>query len=491
MSVAKLNARRKKAGLPLLRFNVRRLLPDDVQDLRDAFAAMYEISELAAGDARGFWAFARGHGYDEDLCHNDARVFLTWHRAYAYMFEKGLSSALKWKRKDDELELTLPFWDWTVFDPATDAANGIPKILDDATYYSAPGVTTVNPLATAPSLYRTASQSLSGPQSFTTRYPGGLRGVIPQLKNNIERYLTNPDFGRFSDDFDFGAHGTVHVNVGGQDPSSPLPFEYGDMTSITSAAYDPIFWLHHAMVDKVWFDWQTEQSDATVPQHVRDTIVYGGFRGEELLDAERSLRYIYSDEEVEAAEEVGGTVDDAAEVDDGHAAPHAVIAAPAAPAAPTAPTAGPLSSTIRVGNVRGPFKRAQLDFHQLRPPKRSHEVRAFINNPNATDATPIDDPSYGGTLMLFGHGQCHGAPGHCNPQLAKRDDYDLRPKHPLRFEHTTYNIDVTRGLRRTLAKSGVTGAIPIDVTLVVVGPDRKAVDPRALKHRGISLATRS
>src|SRR5262249_55499528 len=74
-TVAKINARRKTAGLPLIRFNIRRLAAEDIQDLRDAFAAMYEISETAVGDRRGFWALARGHGYDQDLCHNDNRVF--------------------------------------------------------------------------------------------------------------------------------------------------------------------------------------------------------------------------------------------------------------------------------------------------------------------------------------------------------------------------------------------------------------------------------
>ncbi|HEY6177622.1 MAG TPA: tyrosinase family protein, partial [Kofleriaceae bacterium] len=113
-SIAKLNARRKSAGLPLIRFSIRHLQPEDIQDLRDAFAAMYEISETAVGDSRGFWALARGHGYDQNLCHDDDRVFLTWHRAYLYSFEKALNTALQWKRDDQTLELTLPFWDWTM-----------------------------------------------------------------------------------------------------------------------------------------------------------------------------------------------------------------------------------------------------------------------------------------------------------------------------------------------------------------------------------------
>ncbi|WP_262415427.1 tyrosinase family protein [Vibrio sp. SCSIO 43132] len=107
-TVAKLNYRRKQAGLPLIRFNLLKLNPEDVQDLRDAYAAMYEISELAVGDKRGYSALARAHGYDQDLCHDLDWAFLTWHRSYVYSFEKALNTALKWKREDPDLELTLP-----------------------------------------------------------------------------------------------------------------------------------------------------------------------------------------------------------------------------------------------------------------------------------------------------------------------------------------------------------------------------------------------
>jgi tyrosinase len=474
-SIAKLNARRKSAGLPLIRFAVRQLQPEDVEDLRDAFAAMYEISETAVGDSRGYWALARGHGYDQNLCHDDDRVFLTWHRAYLYSFEKALNTALRWKRNDQTLELTLPFWDWTLTDPTTDAANGIPRVLDDATYRDASGVDKPNPLRSARSMYRVVNQKLTGAAQFTERYPARFLDAIPQLADDVERYLSNPDFATFSNDFDFGAHGTIHVTIGGGDAASPLPGNGGDMSSIVSAAYDPIFWFHHAMVDKVWFDWQTANGDDSVPKYVRDTVVFGDFTGSELIDAERGLRYIYSSEPVETAEDVGGTVDDAAD-ESVH---------PGAPGAPP-PAPAPLYPTFPLGTVHGPFKRAQLDFHQLHPPKDSYEVRVFLNNAAATDATPVSDPSFGGRMVLFGHGHCHGARGHCNPALAQRDEYDQRAKHPLRFEHTRYTIDVTRGLRRLLQGQPRT----VDVTFVTLNLDGKAVAHSTLRYRGVSLSMR-
>ena len=478
-TIAKLNYARKKAGLPLIRFDLRRYQPKDVQDLRDAYAAMYEISETAVGDRRGYTALARGHGYDQDLCHRDDRIFLTWHRSYIYAFEKALNTALKWKRDDQELELTLPFWDWTTFDASFDSPDGIPKFVADATYTDGGGNAVPNPLASAKSLYREVSQGLSGAQVYTQRFPARLRPAIPQLADDVARYMDNPNFLSFSNDFNFGAHGSVHVLTGGRNANSPLPGNAGDMSAVVSAAFDPIFWLHHSMVDKVWFDWQTRYPNAEVPQHVLDTPVYGGQPGSRYIDAENSLRYIYSTDSVDAAIESSGTLEPEPEPE------------PEPEAKPEGgegtPPAKPKPEELYLGTVTGPFLRAQLDFHQLRPPKGSFEIRCYIDNPDCNADTGYDDPSYAGRMVLFGHGECHGARGHCNPALDERDAYDLRPKHYLRFKHTAFKLDMTRGLRRFLA--GRTSVDDVKAYLVTVDLDGKQVPASSVKYRGCSLRT--
>ena len=42
-----------------------------------------------------------------------------------------------------------------------------------------------------------------------------------------------------------GIHDSGHVWVG------------GTMLSITTAPADPIFWMHHAEIDRLWAEWQT------------------------------------------------------------------------------------------------------------------------------------------------------------------------------------------------------------------------------------------
>lgn len=466
-TIAKLNFFRKQAGLPLVRFDLVRLREADIQDLRDAYAAMYEISDIAPGDRRGYFALARGHGYDLDLCHDDDRLFLTWHRSYTYSFEKALSSALRWKRGDAELELTLPYWDWTQFKSSTHASNGLPKVVNDETYINQGGDEVPNPLARAKSLYRSISEGLTNEEEFTSRLPTRLRGDIPLLKNEVERYLTNPSFATFQNDFNSAAHGHVHVVVGGNDPGSPLPFPSRDMGRTVSAAYDPIFWMHHAMCDKVWADWQELWPNANIPQHVLDAVVYDGRLGHELIDAENSLRYIYSEDSVEAAIGALGTAD---------SAPVAALSAAASHV-----------TEIRVGTVEAGFVRAELEFHKMRPPKESFELRAYVENPNCDVSTGYKDDSYAGRMVFFGHGLCHGAPGHCDPSQAVRDEYDLRPKHPLRYDHTRYRVDITRGLRRYIGRKK--SIKNLKIYLITLDGNGDRVAPESLVYDQCSLRT--
>ena len=43
-------------------------------------------------------------------------------------------------------------------------------------------------------------------------------------------------------------HDRVHGYVG------------GSMGQVPTAAFDPIFWSHHSMVDRIWYLWQNRKS---------------------------------------------------------------------------------------------------------------------------------------------------------------------------------------------------------------------------------------
>jgi tyrosinase len=55
-----------------------------------------------------------------------------------------------------------------------------------------------------------------------------------------------------------GFHDNVHMWVGGH------------MGQIPYAAFDPIFWAHHTMVDRLWRVWQLRHATAAVPSSILD-----------------------------------------------------------------------------------------------------------------------------------------------------------------------------------------------------------------------------
>ena len=80
-------------------------------------------------------------------------------------------------------------------------------------------------------------------ESFSCVSPGGQA----ETANNIE-----------------SIHNTIHYSVGG----------YGHMTYPEVAAFDPVFWFHHANVDRLFAMWQTLNPDTYI-EPTRNT--YGSY----------------------------------------------------------------------------------------------------------------------------------------------------------------------------------------------------------------------
>ena len=66
---------------------------------------------------------------------------------------------------------------------------------------------------------------------------------ITSLGSQVFSALSQDSFNIFSSQVE-GIHGTIHVAVGGSNPA-------GHMSVVDVAGFDPIFWLHHANVDRL------------------------------------------------------------------------------------------------------------------------------------------------------------------------------------------------------------------------------------------------
>lgn len=210
------------------RRNARTLTAGQLADFRRAITLSQAIK-----DDRGYQAWAGIHGLPLPVsCTHNSPLFLPWHRAYLYFFEKSL--------QDRVAGVTLPWWNWTMRHD-----EGLPAV-----YTAARGADgKPNPLRGSP----IQSDGRDDPsQTRTTREPGQPGAPpLPTLRQ-VNDVLELTDFIDFQSQLE-DIHNGVHVWVG------------GSMGSIATSAYDPIFWAHHAMIDRIWRLWQLRHPGARPP----------------------------------------------------------------------------------------------------------------------------------------------------------------------------------------------------------------------------------
>ena len=175
-------------------------------------------------------------------CQHGSWFFLPWHRMYLAAFEQMVQHHL------EDAAWSLPYW--YAIDPDH------PQALDPAPRPSAtpPGATTT----CTPRTGRRASTPASRSSGATSRVRSSTAGLGDALAAG--RYATadgvtafgggkraRPSFSGPEQGLLEGTpHGAVHVLVGGAT---------GWMSSFFTAALDPIFWLHHANLDRLWQVW--------------------------------------------------------------------------------------------------------------------------------------------------------------------------------------------------------------------------------------------
>src|SRR5216683_2521275 len=131
--------------------------------------------------------------------------FLPWHRIYLILLEQQLRAI--------HPDVYIPYWDWTV-------DRGFPSWLAGYT----PTVTTPAQGAI------TVTRSPHDPNFLPT---------VAEIGN----VMANNNFANFRGQLE-GYHGSVHVWVG------------GTMGAIPTAPCDPVFFMHHANIDRIWSQWQ-------------------------------------------------------------------------------------------------------------------------------------------------------------------------------------------------------------------------------------------
>lgn len=410
-----------KGALAQQNLRVRRNIANMSLNDPDLVALRFFVDEMRGrnqSNAISWIKFADIHGgsYKFNNCQHGNWYFLPWHRAYLDMYEKAVIELT------GRTQFAMPYWDWSTqraYPPAfTDPLyQGKPNPLfsplvgDDMRQVRKP-VPNLLPTETGPDKIR---QLLNATilENFGGGRPFDQTVTPPQVQNSVSSiWLGRP--GSISE-LESGPHNYVHDEVNGY-------------MGFPAAARDPLFFLHHANVDRIWENW-------ILQGHVNTTDPLW-------LDMEfrdhflrlNGQRYTVRVDSVLRPADLGYKYDDsrlAARPTRSRAQANAEETRFKALFNPAATTVIPRA---RTGNIGTATPSAPLNIPLTVPPASTgsgnrvfailrgtefgnnlQSVRVFINLPTAEPRTPTTDPHYVTAINFFanmahqgmGHGHCY------------------------------------------------------------------------------------
>lgn len=213
--------------------------PSAKQDLEWYAQGVANMKKLPDTDPRSWSYQANIHGTTDtpvlplwNTCQHGSYFFLSWHRIYIYFFEKIV-------RANSNPAFNLPYWDYDNPTSATDPNLQLPPqfrdkssplyVADRSPEMNEGGYLPVADVQTDPAMSRVTFTC--GKSNASSSFGGG---EIPSPEH-------------FSDEggmLESLPHNAVHDDVGGL------------MADPDTAAQDPIFWLHHANIDRLWIAWR-------------------------------------------------------------------------------------------------------------------------------------------------------------------------------------------------------------------------------------------
>lgn len=297
------------------RLEVRQMLWNKPNQWTLLILGMQKFQQMAQNDKLGYYQIAGIHGVPrvnwdnvgqcsscggtDGYCTHDSVLFPAWHRAYLALFEQQFMVAVNQvaasypasqrpAMQGAASTMRFPYWDW-----AAHPQPGYPTLPNVMTEkmitVNGPNgqVTIVNPLFRHD--FTDPSQMVYTPfinWQVTLRYPNSnantassveqsatnaFENIRPSLQDQVYSLFTNcQDYLHFSND-DAGSsstgcsnslegiHNTIHTTLGGPGSSSASA---GHMTYLSTAGFDPGFWLHHANVDRLFAMWQAINPDS-------------------------------------------------------------------------------------------------------------------------------------------------------------------------------------------------------------------------------------
>ncbi|MGH8086422.1 MAG: tyrosinase family protein [Lysobacter sp.] len=201
----------------------------------------------------------------------NANHFLPWHRMYVLFFENII------RQVSGRPDFTLPYWNYTSNDPALRGVVPEAFRLPNDPVYG---------ILYRPDRIRLANRG----QPIHKNQPGDAMDIgVAMAKAS---YSSAGGVQGFCRAIDSGIHGKIHVLVGNRYNMGKVPY----------AARDPLFWVHHANIDRMWASWNRNGGvNPATPAWARRQFVFADTQGQRVSTELRayfdmeSLGYSYDD----------------------------------------------------------------------------------------------------------------------------------------------------------------------------------------------------
>jgi tyrosinase len=239
-------------------------------------------------------------------------MFLPWHRQLLLMFEDALRAVTR-------TAVTVPYWDWT--DPRSTASVFAEDFMGGDGDPDQDYAVTTGPFRKGTWQLTVHPEGLEWSGSATpyvTRRIGTFSGIALPTEAELEPLLATPlyDVRPFDDRSDpersfrsglegwprrlptgevicapdgwvvafpvvagHEMHNAVHLWAGGNTAQSGAGIRLGTMAVVPTSPNDPVFWLNHANVDRLWAQWQerhgvdTYEPRAGVARNSSDDVI--------------------------------------------------------------------------------------------------------------------------------------------------------------------------------------------------------------------------
>ena len=216
-------------------------------------------------------------GTNWNACQHGSWFFLPWHRMYLHYFERIVRAEVI--AQGGPNDWALPFWDYSVSGQAA-----LPPAFRQTTLPDG----SANPLFVTQRSGGVNSGAQLPPNATNSAAAMAATDFVPSFGGGI----TSPQhFFGAAGELEFTPHNIVHSLIGGW------------MGNPDTAALDPIFWLHHSNVDRLWEVWLAQNGGRANPGpgqwHTAPFVFHDelgtrvALTGDDVLDIGGQLGYRY------------------------------------------------------------------------------------------------------------------------------------------------------------------------------------------------------